>query len=333
MNSMLDTIFAMGPVIAPTTSDGVTRLEPAVTPLDIALRNPRSFMPAKQFLIGDGETLLTFKRTRTAHVCDHSGPLPPTVLFGLAPCDVRALRIATDTLLKPIADPYVSGRLSGMFVVGTDCIPGDNCFCADLFPLLPTDGFDLFLTQLGDETIVQVASEKGLSFIQSDVGLDPADRSSASTLRQHYTEKASDGPLPPSSFPPQVLVETEYDHPYWDEVASRCTGCASCIAVCPTCTCFDIRDVAPIGAGQTYRKRYWDGCINAGFARVAGGRDFRPTIRDRLRYRLYHKFRGYGDSPGTIMCVGCGRCIDVCPAAISPRDALIALSGGLHEET
>jgi ferredoxin len=66
----------------------------------------------------------------------------------------------------------------------------------------------------------------------------------------------------------------------------------------------------------------------AGYRRIAGGHNPRPTKTERLRNRFYCKFCYYpqmterADSLGPVACVGCGRCIDKCPVNVDLVEVL-----------
>ena len=53
------------------------------------------------------------------------------------------------------------------------------------------------------------------------------------------------------------------------------------------------------------------------FAILTGNHDFRIPKGDRMRYKVLHKIRDFRKIKGFNMCVGCGRCDDVCPDYIS----------------
>jgi formate hydrogenlyase subunit 6/NADH:ubiquinone oxidoreductase subunit I len=55
---------------------------------------------------------------------------------------------------------------------------------------------------------------------------------------------------------------------------------------------------------------------------VAGDHNFRPKAETRLKYRYYHQHRGFVESFGLPMCVGCYRCGRVCLAGINPPDVI-----------
>ena len=55
---------------------------------------------------------------------------------------------------------------------------------------------------------------------------------------------------------------------------------------------------------------------------IPGGHDVRVRNGDRMRYRTMHKMYDYGERFGPQMCIGCGRCDDVCPQYISISTAM-----------
>jgi ferredoxin len=68
--------------------------------------------------------------------------------------------------------------------------------------------------------------------------------------------------------------------------------------------------------GGAERLRSWDNCLFRRHGEVAGGANFRRSRLERLRYRFRHKYYGLGPHRGSFACVGCGRCLAVCPVDI-----------------
>jgi len=52
------------------------------------------------------------------------------------------------------------------------------------------------------------------------------------------------------------------------------------------------------------------------------GHNPRPSSRERVRNRVNQKYCYYVKNFGKIACVGCGRCIDLCPVNIDILDIL-----------
>lgn len=88
--------------------------------------------------------------------------------------------------------------------------------------------------------------------------------------------------------------------------------------VCPTCTCFTMQDIFYKDnpkAGE--RRRVWASCQVDGYSDIAGGHSFRQSQGERMRFKVLHKVADYKKRFGYHMCVGCGRCENVCPEYIS----------------
>lgn len=117
---------------------------------------------------------------------------------------------------------------------------------------------------------------------------------------------------------PKKLSAETFKNPIWEEYGSRCIGCGRCNFVCPTCTCFTMQDIyyqenAKVGE----RRRVWASCQVDGYTDMAGGHAFRKSQGERMRFKVMHKIYDFEKRFGYTMCVGCGRCDDVCPEYIS----------------
>ena len=77
--------------------------------------------------------------------------------------------------------------------------------------------------------------------------------------------------------------------------------------------------------------RSYDSCQLNGYARVAGGASPREDITKRFRNRYLCKLCYMQTNFNTLGCVGCGRCIDACPAGIDYNRVVKSLVGGNPE--
>jgi len=240
------------------------------------------------------------------------------VIFGVRPCDARALRVLDALFLEeePV-DPYYAERREKTTLVGLACREmGEECFCTSL-GLMPDDAadVDLMLTEMEGGYAVQVVTEKGRAIL-GDLALEQVDGAPPGPAVREKT------PVPEAEAWP-----LHFDDVYWSRLADYCLSCRLCTYVCPTCRCFDVRDheIATPHASRgsrIERLRAWDSCLAESYRRIAGGHSPRPTKAQRLRNRFYCKFCYYPQDFGPVACVGCGRCIAKCPVNVDIIEVL-----------
>jgi len=110
--------------------------------------------------------------------------------------------------------------------------------------------------------------------------------------------------------------EGSRESPRWAEVAGRCLTCGNCTMVCPTCFCTTTEDSTSLAAdGAAERSQRWASCFERDFSYLHGG-SVRTSGASRYRQWITHKLSSWHDQFGGSGCVGCGRCIAWCPAAI-----------------
>ncbi|SHI14790.1 anaerobic sulfite reductase subunit A [Sporobacter termitidis DSM 10068] len=118
----------------------------------------------------------------------------------------------------------------------------------------------------------------------------------------------------------------------WREYDSRCIACGRCNFACPTCTCFSMQDVFYQDNGKVgERRRVQASCMVDGFTDVAGGGSYRQKNGDRMRFKTLHKVCDFKKRFGYHMCVGCGRCDDICPEYISFSHIINRLGDAMKE--
>ena len=109
-----------------------------------------------------------------------------------------------------------------------------------------------------------------------------------------------------------MLAKFYAESSFWEKHSEKCLACGSCVLVCPTCYCFDVKDNPDLSLEQGERVRIWDGCLLEDFAKVASGENFRATRPTRYRHRYFKKGKYLYDRFGFVSCVGCGRCSSNC---------------------
>jgi heterodisulfide reductase subunit C len=108
------------------------------------------------------------------------------------------------------------------------------------------------------------------------------------------------------------------DEEMWKNITRKCISCAACTYVCPTCVCFNIGDEQSGMKGERYK--CWDFCTNYYYTLEASGHNPRENIYQRYRNKINCKYNYFYKRNKNLYCVGCGRCIDVCPVGMDIRE-------------
>ncbi len=307
-------------VVAPTDNEGVILFKTINDPSEMILEFSNTQVPVKAVLFPQTETLFTFSRGKSADIEAPDNP-GKTLVIGVRPCDAQSLGMLDKVFAGEYSDPYVTKR-ENTVIVGLSCItPGINCFCTSVGGKPFSGEFtDILLTDIGDSYYVEVKSERGENIVKSTSNLfTPAtekdvkkknelqEKSLTAIKRHMHTDKI------------EVLDEL-FDSPFWKDIAQKCLGCAACTYVCPTCHCFDMQDETTFTKGA--RIRVWDSCMYPEYTMHASGYNPRPERMNRVRNRVYHKYNYFPKTCSVIACVGCGRCIEVCPVNIDIIDVI-----------
>jgi sulfhydrogenase subunit beta (sulfur reductase) len=281
--------------------------------VDFTLAN--TTVPLKSLFYPQTETLYRFEVGDTA--LKASNGAEEMIIMGVRPCDAKALTIVDKLFSWDPEDPYYLARREKATLIGLACQePRTNCFCTSLGGgPASTDGLDILMTDLGDSFLFQVLTEKGEKICQEAgdilVKSDNGDVQAAEKLQNEAASKIvreieSDGI-------PEKLTQL-WESEIWKKTSEPCLGCGTCTFLCPTCHCFDIQDEAEGIEGR--RCRVWDSCMFKEYTIHTSGHNPRPTRRERTRNRINHKYSYFVDKFGVIACVGCGRCINLCPVNV-----------------
>lgn len=308
-------------VWAPAEQGGVTRFAPVAQGAAPDLEYANSTVPPKANFFPQTETLYRFTLGKNA--VDVPVLEGAAVILGLRPCDARAAALVEKLFRWDVDDPYYVQRRELITVAGLACRePGLNCFCTSVGGgPASTEGLDLLLHDLGGAYLVEPVTDKGRALLEeAREHLEEAPAGARQDAARAAEEAAAKigRSVDPSGIP-QGLPKL-WEDPLWQRTAAVCLGCGTCTFLCPTCHCFDIQDEAE--GFQARRYRTWDSCMFEEYTLHTSGHNPRPSRRERTRNRINHKYSYYVDKFGVIACVGCGRCINLCPVNIDLLEIL-----------
>jgi sulfhydrogenase subunit beta (sulfur reductase) len=298
---------------------------------DAQLKYTRTILPPKKYFLPQHETM--FKYSAEGYTPQSEDLDKRIVLFGVHACDVRGLNILDEVFRDGVfPDPYYRARRNNIAVIGIDCVPDEHCFCRSMRADFVEKGFDLFLYEIGDDYLVLVGTALGDDMVLATNSLfQSVTREDVLEYKRRSQELLDSLQAVVEIRDLPEILEMEYHNDIWEELGKKCLACGACTMVCPTCYCYDVRDVAAFGACQAgSRCRQWDSCMFSTHGLVAGGENFREHQADRIKFRFYHKQRGFVAEYGHPSCVGCGRCTIACPVSINNVDVLNRLRGVNH---
>ena len=312
---------------APVKEDGFYSFKPLKDEQDIDLNLTNTRLSPKSLLFPQSERMFEYdldEKSEDVNIIKESKKdYPPSVVFGIRPCDAKALRLVNVNFDNPeFKDPWWVKRMESITFIGLGCNePSATCFCTSVgCGPFNEEGLDILLFDCEESFLVKSLTDKGEKLLEKAGVTKNADNNmqkKALALKEEAEKKVS------NSVPTDKLSEKKlndlFNAPFWDDVAFACINCGTCTYLCPTCWCFDIQDEVTKKQGD--RIRNWDSCMFPLFTLHASGHNPRSEKVQRVRQRFMHKLKYYVDKYNNgVACVGCGRCVKYCPVNIDIRD-------------
>jgi len=311
LDALLSNIRRRMEVIAPILVEG-TAVFATWKGQPLALQENPLISPL-EFLLPQNETLFRYVQDCGRYTFEKN-PAKRRMIFGIRPCDLRAVDLMDDIFrTEPADSPYFEKRSQSVLVALTCLQRGDGCMCGSFGQEQAVPGsFDLELTWLGDGYLIRIESAEGkqIAAENSDL-LHPASESHVQKRQQMllaFRESCQDQETLSLASMKKSIKDAD-----WRALGERCLCCGSCTFVCPVCHCFTINDA---GVPDGERMRCRDTCLLSGFSRMAGGANPRISQGERLQNWYRDKFEHIPERTGKPGCVGCGRCSRVCMADI-----------------
>ena len=319
IRDIIDGLLKEYRVVAPVRSDKLLEFKEIRDAGEVVLSDEITYKSPKEFLFPQVERLMRF--------CD-SGEIvdevqaAKTIILGIKPCDLEALKILTAVFTRgKFVDTCFLNHLDNSIFVGMGCIsekPG--CFCRQRgIDRKYSRDCDLFLSDRGDNYLIEAFSEKGNSLMEQ---IGTAGSAVGNTGLHDETSEPSG----------EKILEIDADENRlfndinWEQISEKCMACGTCTFICPTCHCFEFKDMSKKGVSIRYR--CWDSCMYPRFTLHASGHNPRQSKTQRYRQRIMHKYLYVKENFGYTACTGCGRCIRSCPAGMNIRNIV----SGIMEE-
>ncbi len=267
-------------------------------------------LPPKALFFPPEENLFVARKEKIAE----TNPPAEFVVFGLNAKDLAAICYLDEIMSKEPADSFYLKRREKAALVA---VAGTKMGTAP--------GGDLILEKAGDSYQATALTKAGEKITRLSVfeegGPTGSDPSGSNPTETELEELLAD-----SELLAQAVAWSRTSCPeIWERLGKQCLGCGICTYVCPLCYCFTAEDRVDLDGTTCTRCRRWDACTLPDFATVAGGFNFRKTIKERYYNWYHHKFvRAYKEF-GRSQCVACGRCQKYCPAGIDIEKVLVEI--------
>ncbi len=320
----------IGPVVQGVASDGgqIHAFEPVRDFSALALGYSMTRLSAKRYYMPYVEDIATFKLSGADWTKQSAFDVQErTVLFGLHACDINALNKLDKVLLESVyPDPFYTAKRKNLFIVGMDCTPTPTCFCRSMGSHTALHGFDLFLTDIGPVYFAEIMTDTAFNLLKTVDAREPAElehvlyMKAAEARDRKFTTVVDTTDL-------AKILDMEFQSPVWERWGERCLSCGTCANVCPTCYCYDVAEDVELNLQGARKTKRLYSCNLLDFARVAGGHNFRKGSDVRIKYRYYHKHRGFVEAYEEPLCVGCGRCGISCLANITVPEVIASVRG------
>lgn len=244
------------------------------------------------------------------------------VVFGMKACDIQGVKVLDNVFLSDPIDSFYAARREHGTIVAMACHePEESCFCKAFGIDCAEPAADVATWMVEGELYWKALTEKGEELTKAvESLLVEADGADAEKLEAEknaihtIVEKLPYSNLSLEGWNGDALTE-KFNSPVWEELYKPCLACGTCTFVCPTCQCYDIKDY-DTGHGVK-RYRCWDSCMYSDFTMMAHGNN-RTSQLQRFRQRFMHKLVYYpANNNGMYSCVGCGRCVEKCPASLN----------------
>ncbi|MHA2287454.1 MAG: 4Fe-4S dicluster domain-containing protein, partial [Promethearchaeota archaeon] len=223
---------------APTKVKGNIAFEQISDVSEIELDYLNSKVPPKDVLFPQKETIFEYRYEGKDVIIEERKDLEDKILiFGVRPCDAYSFKLLEDFFgFGEFQDELFLKKRENTTIIGLGCnSPRQSCFCSSVggHPF-QKESTDVFLSDLGDNYLVEAISEKGKNIIKKLSWLGNAKKNDVEKSKE-LAKQSEDSLTTKFNFDLVTKVLDEnFEHPVGQEISESCSGCSSCTFLCPT---------------------------------------------------------------------------------------------------
>lgn len=323
LSALFQKIAATQELYLPVKTAGQTNFKAWSEDAEVDLDTLKTVKSAKDAFFPQSETLYSVaKEGKKISIKPETLQEQTFVVFGMKACDVRGVEVLDQVFLADPVDTFYAARRAHGTIVAMACHePEESCFCKVFGIDAANPAADVATWMVEEMLYWKPLTDKGKELTKAVEGLleeaDNADLNKVEIEKDEIHQIIEKLPYSNLSLDGwgKDAVKENFDAKQWEELYKPCLACGTCTFVCPTCQCYDIKDYDTGHGVQRYR--CWDSCMYSDFTMMVHGNN-RTSQMQRFRQRFMHKLAYYpANNHGMYSCVGCGRCVEKCPASLN----------------
>ncbi|MGL5245689.1 MAG: 4Fe-4S dicluster domain-containing protein, partial [Sarcina sp.] len=226
----------------------------------------------------------------------------------LRSCDIHGIKRIDNSLFH---DDFYRNRRDRVKFMVMECPKAwDTCFCISM-GTNKTEDYSLGIKFNEDGVSIKVKDEDFNSYFEK---LGEEDNFQIRFVEENETKVN----IPNIETWDKIVLDKVKNLNLWNEYKNRCIGCGSCNISCITCSCMQKTEITHSDNSNLKEvRRTWNGCQLIKSAALKN-KSLNDIVPIRIRQRVLDKFyRPKLNESREQICVGCGRCTDICPRYIN----------------
>lgn len=284
---------------------------------DVVYKEKSQFSP-KELLIPINHTLsLKYEDKEIDGTCDNFHDKGIIIL--LRSCDLHGIKRIDNSLKN---DKFYRNRRDKVKFMIMECPKSfDTCFCVSM-GTNESENYSLGIRFNEDGVLIKVKDDTFNKYFK--------DEEETEFQIRFAKENEIKVKIPNIETWDKIVLDKVKNLDLWNSYKNRCIGCGSCNMSCITCSCMVTQKITHSDNSNLQEvRRTWNGCqlIKSSALKNNSLNDIVPT---RIRQRVLDKFyRPKLSVSKEQICVGCGRCTDICPRYINFATTVNKLSDEL----